>query len=299
VDDTVDGPTQPAETEIPPDAVLAQMLALLDAQGAHMLAELARHGHRQRGLRLAVLMTSTFVLPPALDEALAHLADLERTFDRVEDLGGAAVLVHRMRADVEIAVDALLSGRGSIVADEMRDAMEIEFLLRDFAARKNNLKLWATCDDETREKKFWPADVRRRVANDQWPGKGFHPPDKREYDVHSMGLHPTPGHPHSAKHLDPGADPTELLSDAGEILEHCRRLFQACHALLDAFGVDDTVRPRRWETLERMSAGHAMWVHWIEQAKAQIREIDPDALPMRGPMPRGKRRGDPPPADAL
>jgi hypothetical protein len=279
-----------AEHEIPPDDVLVEMFGMLEAQGAGPLLELLRTGHRQRGIRLFKLETAAIMVPPGLDQALGHFAGLLATFEDVEDLQPVAVLMNRARSDMESAIDALLTGRRSIVADEMRDVMEIEWLLRDFAARKENLVLWATTDDDIRAKTFWPAEVRRRLSNDAWPGKGFDLPDKREYDVHSQGLHPTPGHPHSAKDLDEGADPTDLLQGAGEILEHCRRVFDATDVLLDAFGVPDDRRPPHWQQLELMAAGHTMWISWIEEAKKRIRDIDPNVLPERGPLPRKRRK---------
>ena len=285
---TPPGVAEPESRDIPPDEVLLEMFGLLEAQGAGPFLDVVRHAHRQRGLRLFRLMTETFPVPPGLDQALRHFAALEDTFDRTDEVRTVTVLVRRAGADMESAIEALLTGRRSIVADEMRDAMEIEHLLRDFAARHDFIDLWVSLDDQARARKFRPAEVRRRLANDAYPGKGYDLPDKREYEVHSAGLHPTPDHPHSAKALDEGADSRDLLSGAGEMLEHCRRVFDACDRLLDSFDIPDDVRPPRWQTLDRMAAAWEMWNHWMTEAKARLRQVDPNALPPREPTERRK-----------
>jgi hypothetical protein len=282
--------------EVPPDDVLVIMAGLIEAQGGGRLVEVIRHAHRQRGLRLFKLMTTSIPVPGGLDQGLRHFDELVVTFEAVEELQPAAILVRRARSDMESAIDASLVGRHSTVADEMRDVMEVEHLLRDFAARHENMTLWVTCDDDTRAKKFQPFEVRRRLANDAWPSKGLDLPDKREYAVHSMGLHPTPDHPHSTKEVDAGADPSDLLSGAGEILEHCRRVFDACDVLLDSFDVAPENRPRRWPELTIMAGAWDWWRNWIEQAAAQVRAIDADMLPERGPSPRKKAKPSSPSA---
>lgn len=61
------------------------------------------------------------------------LDELLQAFTANPTLHRIARLIHRSRADLETATEAILSGYVAVVADAMRDVMEIENLLLDFA----------------------------------------------------------------------------------------------------------------------------------------------------------------------
>lgn len=94
----------------------ARLLARAQQNRETRLAALAR-GRRLRGL-------------DQLSEVLATYSAAYRSDGR---LARMAFLVTRVEAHFAVALEASLSGMHSVVHDEMRGVMEIEFLLRDFA----------------------------------------------------------------------------------------------------------------------------------------------------------------------
>lgn len=265
--------------QIDPDQLYVQVLDLLEAQGSRELLAVLRDHHRARGNRLFGLMTLIAVLP-AFDEALTHGLELDQYLALHPRLGEVSFLVARMNADLEIAIEALLVGRQSVVADCMRDVMEIEMLFRDFARRPQHIELWMESDEASLMKLFRPAEVRRRLANDAFPGKGLDLPESQEYQVHSMGLHPSPQpHPLSKKAKEASVQAERLLFEAGEILEHGHRFFVAADELLDSTE-EPPDRPPRNEELKLLLAARDEWVRYAQALKDHV------GMPPRHPSPR-------------
>ena len=81
---------------------------------------------KARGVRLA-----------GLNQWLGYLKELEAAFldPRLEPL---RFLLVRIRMNYDAAIEATLTGMPSVVNDLMRDVMEIELLLQDFAATPAN-----------------------------------------------------------------------------------------------------------------------------------------------------------------
>ncbi len=67
-----------------------------------------------------------------LEQLLEYLTVAKNVFDRHTRLAKVSFLISRARDDFEVAIEATLSGAHGVVADQMRDVMEIEFLVRDF-----------------------------------------------------------------------------------------------------------------------------------------------------------------------
>jgi hypothetical protein len=166
-----------------------------------------------------------------LDELLRHLDELHQAFTANPTFSRIAPVIHRCRAHLETAVEASLSGYIAVVADAMRDVMEIENLLLDFAVNPAHVDEWLTADRKMRLRKFSPAKVRARLNAD---GDGYH--------AHSQTLHVGPGgdHPWMPRGF---AGDDELASDVGfwEIFEHARRLLQAIQRLTGALAPSSAI----------------------------------------------------------
>lgn len=267
---------------VDPDELYVLMLSLLESQGSKYVEPLLREHHHSRGNRLFTLVTLGSVLP-GFDQVLAHSETLENYFESHPNLTRLTFLIARARADFEIALEALLVGRQSVVADSMRDVMEIELLLRDFTARPGHLDTWLTTDDRERWKRFAPKEVRRRLANDAYPGKGFDLPEADEYAVHSAGLHPSPElHPYREKERDPTMHEGKALLEAGEILEHGTRLFLAVEGLLNVFPSEHDAPPAAAE-LDLLMASRDHWKSYADEIKERL------GMTPRGPRPRSQK----------
>jgi len=84
-----------------------------------------------------------------LEELHAYLTEVEQALAAAESGRKIAFLIQRAQADFDVALEATLSGYVSLAHDAMRDVMEIEFLLRDFAAEPANLDAWLTANSKT------------------------------------------------------------------------------------------------------------------------------------------------------
>lgn len=158
-----------------------------------------------------------------LEELLRELEVSESIFRETSQLRPAATLLRRAIGYYQIGVEASLSGLHSVVLDSMRSVMEIEFLLRDFAADANLLTEWLGATERERYKRFRPAVLRQRHAK----RLGSKPEDMCEavdYKAHSETLHVGP-RPHPIAGVGIAGE-VGFLSDAcfWEMYEHGRRL---------------------------------------------------------------------------
>jgi hypothetical protein len=185
----------------------------------HRSARLARYagGARLRGL----------------DQLLAYLAAARKTYAEHPHLRPLAPLIDRLQADFETALEATLSGFSGVMSDGMRDAMEIELLLLDFAAHPGHVPQWLSADERERWQRFRPAVLRERLraagVEAYTSSSG-----RVDYAAHSMALHVTPHTaPIGARGLGPAEEQDEVVADAGfwEIFEHGARVLQAIESL--------------------------------------------------------------------
>src|SRR5437016_920089 len=77
-----------------------------------------------------------------LDELLLYLDRVEESFKTHPELEKVRTLVWRARGDFEVSTEAALSAMPAVVLDFMRDVMEIELLLRDFASEPARIDEW-------------------------------------------------------------------------------------------------------------------------------------------------------------
>ena len=123
-----------------------------------------------------------------LDNLLSYLAESEKAFHENEHLSKYHYFLVRIKGDFEIAIEAFLSGLHPSIFDVMRDAMEVEFLLRDFLIWPSHFDEWLENDGKN-NKKFQPASLRRRFSDycGHCDIQGT-----LDYKIHSQLLHVTP-----------------------------------------------------------------------------------------------------------
>ncbi|MGH3830516.1 MAG: hypothetical protein ACRDRS_08700 [Pseudonocardiaceae bacterium] len=210
----------------PYDATLAELATRLPR-----LAAALQRAEQHRARSAASLMGGARF--KGLDELLRHLDELLHAFTANPTLCRIAFLIHRSRADLETATEATLSGYVAVAADAMRDIMEIENLLLDFAVSPAHIDEWLTADRKTLLGKFSAARVRDRLHAAR-EGRYSTTSESLDYHAHSAALHVGPHrHPILARGF---ATDDGWASDAGfwEIFEHALRLFRAIQRLTDA-----------------------------------------------------------------
>jgi hypothetical protein len=166
-----------------------------------------------------------------LEELLPYLDVAKEAFDRHTRLAKLSFLLSRARDDFEVAIEATLSGARGVVADHMRDVMEIQFLLRDFKDDPERAEDWLAANDKERYDRFRPAILRQRYAKTL----GKQPEDVSEatdYKAHSRAVHVGPrqelfGGKGFAKNEVPFAEDMCFW----EMFEHGRRLIWAIDQL--------------------------------------------------------------------
>lgn len=203
-----------------------------------------------------------------LEELLATLDSVAERFEEHAKLSRAAHLVRRATADIETAIEASLSGYMGVVNDAMRDVLEIENLLRDFALDLERLDVWFTADDNTRWKRFRPVVVRERLKAAGLLGDAH---TDLDYAAHSRHVHVTPDAPPIARRGL--ASSTETLFDVGffEVFYHAGRLWSSLLSLAESVaGVDQVLVPQEedlsavtdaWWRIDMM-----MWLHGFRRA---------------------------------
>jgi len=199
---------------------LAAALQRAQQQRAHQAASLL-HGARFKGL----------------DALLCRVDDLARAFEADPTLSRLAFLVTRSAADFETATEATLSGYLAVATDAMRDVMEIENLLLDFAVSPAHIDEWLAATPVTMQRRFRPAKIRQRLHAAQ-EGRYATTAESMDYQAHSAALHVSPHrHPIAAKGFS--AD-QEWQGDAGfwEIFQHARRLLLAIRRLASSVHPD-------------------------------------------------------------
>ncbi|MFE9813287.1 hypothetical protein [Streptomyces sp. NPDC005548] len=210
------------------------MLTQLAGERPRLAAALLQ-SERQRARHTASLLTGARF--KGLDELLRHLDDLVRAFEADSELSRLSFLVARSAADFETAVEATVSGYLAVASDAMRDVMEIENLLLDFAVDPGHIDDWLTADQRTIRNKFSPPAVRKRLhAAGEAPYATT--AASLDYQAHSAALHVGPHqHPVAAKGFsaDRGWD-----GDAGfwEIFEHARRLHRAIRRVTNTLAAE-------------------------------------------------------------
>ena len=134
-----------------PDRSYGAILTLLASKHPRVAVTLQAAEARRVKLTSALLDRA---LLKGIDELLTRLDDLAQAFAADPALAKLAFLIRRGTADFETALEASMSGYVAVAFDAMRDVLEIENLLRDFANQPANFDAWLTADEKTLLKKF-------------------------------------------------------------------------------------------------------------------------------------------------
>jgi hypothetical protein len=181
-----------------------------------------------------------------LEQLYTYLDAAIESYSSIPKLADLAFLVRRVRADFETALEATLSGYQGVASDAMRDVMEIEGLLLDFAAHAGNAEEWLRADRKMLVGKYSPGAVRARLKAagiEPYANAGFEPID---YRGHSQALHVTP---YRMGLSERGPEPDGMFpwfTDLGfiEMFEHGNRILLAIEMLrVIGLGVPDDYTP--------------------------------------------------------
>ena len=114
-----------------------------------------------------------------------------RWFHHFPDLQSITWLLSRVRADFATALEASLSGYHAVCWETMRDVMEIQLLLEEFALDERIKERWERSDQRDRQRLFSHRELRKRKAEREGVDlKDLS--DTHDYRGHSAVLHVNP-----------------------------------------------------------------------------------------------------------
>lgn len=180
-----------------------------------------------------------------LEQLLTYLDTLRGAYAGNDALRSLVFLLDRATADVETALEATLSGYQGVAADAMRDVMEIEYLLLDFATTPGHADRWRAADRKARLREFAPSKVRDRLVASGLPPFGDEGWEAVDYRAHSEALHVTPSQPPiGSRGMEPSASDS-MWADAGfiEMFEHGWRFIRAAELLRMSHIGADSMEP--------------------------------------------------------
>ena len=177
-----------------------------------------RHDHLRdllEGARLA-----------GVNDLLHYLDRTAEYYDANEHLAKISFLVRRLIADFETALEATLSGYVGVATDAMRDVLEVEYLLFDFAIDPSHIDTWLAGSDFN---KFLPRVLRERLRKAGVAEFSSSVMENADYKAHSATLHVSP---REAVIGQKGRASDSLEMDVGfwEIFEHAKRVLLALEA---------------------------------------------------------------------
>ncbi|MFE1230246.1 hypothetical protein [Streptomyces sp. NPDC058745] len=214
-----------------------------------------------------------------INELLVRLSTVGKAFAEAPELSKLTFIVKRTHADFMRALEATLSGYFSVTSDAMRDVLEIQYLLMDFAINPGHADEWLTADDKDRWKRFAPAPVRKRLQTAGVVRFGDKA-ESKDYKGHSMGLHlsPTP----LINSADGIVPEHSWLNEAGfwEMFDHGRGLLRGLTMLIEKAApgsrAEDEIKkdmPSFDEASRQAERLKQVWLH-IPAAAVKLREGD-------------------------
>lgn len=165
------------------------------------------------------------------EELITHLEELEHVFQRSRRLRGISPLIRRVRGDIQLGLEATLSGLHYTAHDAMRDVMEVQFLLREFYFDPPRVEQWLHATAKELNDRFRSAVPRQRYAKRLgMPTEDV--PEAADYRMHSSLLHVSP-HPHPFGGAGFSGPDDDFDTDVcfWEIFEHGRRVLFEAHRL--------------------------------------------------------------------
>lgn len=242
---------------------------------AHRLQET----HKNRIERIRLIDRQIPFWFDGIDEILIAL----RSICSKTQSGELKALLIRAEEEVYRSVEAILSDDEQTLNDSSRVLMEIEVLLMEWSLETDRIKEWGESGRDVRHKKYGFGKVLERVKRKKKIDDKFEMPERMEYNIHSMTLHPYPG------------EPIRLLqtfdSQASELVSHIGRIF-----LRTFQSVRTTGSPLEISEDDIRLPGEA----WIQVHQAFISERDQYVSAMlasrglrmlpRRPIPKGTSR---------
>jgi hypothetical protein len=181
----------------------------------------------------------------AIDSLLKYLASVSRSLNQTEKNHNLAFLPNHIADDVRISLEGLMSGHLQTVSDAMRDSIETELLIRDFALETSHIDKWLSTEEDQRWKFFAPACLRKRQA----AALGINQrglPITADYSAHSGLLHVGESKlfPRTVESgAIAGHRATLILDSLADIMYHGSNSIQALDSLMQAIaqsGPDST-----------------------------------------------------------
>jgi hypothetical protein len=173
----------------------------------------------------------------AIDLLLDYLMSVSQSLEEDANLAGLAFLPERIAGDVKMSLEGILSGYLQIASDSMRDIIETELLIRDFALDTNQIDSWRNASDDVLRRRFQPVHLRQRQANAL--GCDIKDvPGATDYAAHSKLLHAgrTVLFERSLESAMAGHEVTTVLDSIGDVMFHGTSAVRALDLLLNAIG---------------------------------------------------------------
>lgn len=171
----------------------------------------------------------------AIELLLDFLISASNLLKKNEGTSALIFIPERIADDVRVSLDGLLSGYLQIPSDAMRDIMETEFLIRDFALDPEQINVWRNADENVLRRKFRPVHLRQRQASALGvPITEVH--GATDYGTHSRLLHVGPPLLFS-RSPQLGHEAVHVLDSLNEIVGHGISIVEALAALFSAIEV--------------------------------------------------------------
>lgn len=183
----------------------------------------------------ARLLDATLYASPLL-RGLASLIEHFDTIAGMSDLDPDIAGLFRQASDATYeGIKTCIYAPGPRIMDQSRLLMEVEFLLRDLTARPHSVGEWRDADGFRRNQRFGFGQLRSRRERDLNVEPGRVLPDRDEYRVHSMLVHPRPARELSVPDETPDARRRDLLFDLADLFDHAMRVLRAAGPAIQEF----------------------------------------------------------------
>lgn len=222
---------------------------------------------------------------------LHHLDQIAELFKQEPTLNPLAFLIRRSCADFEAATEATLSGYIAVAFDAMRDVLEIQYLLMDFATTPAHINEWLAADERTLKRKFSPVTVRQRLKTAGVGNLGENGASA-DYRGHSMALHVRPGSSLIPVKGHQNLQPMHQDIGFWEIFEHSRGLWSAISMVVHALAPGSECEilaqedpPEVVEAWEVTNRSKVLFLAIINaEAKRRAGDLEAAALALIGPL---------------
>jgi hypothetical protein len=238
-----------------------------------VLARPLTHADKIRAERLSWFLDNTNRLE-GLEEFSQFLDATTKWFREFPELKAITFLLWRAGADFVTAIEATISGFHAVANDSMRDVMEIELLLAEFAHDPPQMEKWLTCSPKVRMNTFGHGELRKRKA----ARLGIEPSelsDVADYRGHSTMLHVNPiVHPFGSKGLSQEAIDVNADMCFWDIYQHARNLFKVVLELFGQFGDSRHVEGWKPPDLGKFTREYGEAMHMQGFIMDKLRELE-------------------------